>query len=249
VEVNGSIQSIYLAVYNQNASSWETLASNNTIAPNTDFAFTAEITASASNYYNSDNEVVCRVYQSAPLSATMQFYENDPGRGITNSPIILSNGTIAIQGINIPLTLPFVIPCILITHASYTTTSITRNYTFQLGLYSLTGSTLTLVNSASANYLANNTAVGSSWVSMVTSATSNIIPGTWYIGINFLTGGMSESFGFIGGNQLGAASNPNKFHRGRLTVSSNAMPASIATSNIDITGTDAFFQPYIIITS
>ena len=36
---------------------------------------------------------------------------------------------------------------------------------------------------------------------------------------------------------------------GRMTVSTTAIPASIATSNLDITGSDAIRQPLVIITA
>ena len=39
------------------------------------------------------------------------------------------------------------------------------------------------------------------------------------------------------------------FIKGRMTATTGVMPASIATSDLDITGTDAFRQPYIIITA
>ena len=42
---------------------------------------------------------------------------------------------------------------------------------------------------------------------------------------------------------------PGGFLMGRMTASTGAMPGSIATSNLDITGSDALRQPYIILTA
>jgi len=92
-----------------------------------------------------------------------------------------------------------------------------------------------------------------SWYSMVTSATQNISPGAWYFGLNFFTGGIAtdhSSISFFGNSSINPPNAiPGGFLMGRMTASTNAMPASIATSDLDITGSDAIRQPFVIITA
>ena len=123
--------------------------------------------------------------------------------------------------------------------------------TLQFGLFSLNGSTLSLANSASRTI--EHTDSANSWYSMVTSATQNISPGAWYFGVNFFTGGevTAHSSASLLGNSTFNPGNaiPGGFLMGRMTASTTAIPASIATSDLDITGSDAIRQPYIIITA
>jgi len=58
-----SASTVYLQIWNKTSSSWETLASDNTTAANTDFTLTGSITSSLSDYYQTGNKVVFRVYQ------------------------------------------------------------------------------------------------------------------------------------------------------------------------------------------
>lgn len=60
-----SISPVYLQVWNATTASWETIASNNTAAANTDFDLEHTIEANQSDYYDSDFEVAFRVYQLA----------------------------------------------------------------------------------------------------------------------------------------------------------------------------------------
>lgn len=247
VEVAGSDQAVYLALYNQAASSWETKASNNTIGTNTDFNFTAEITADASNYYNTASEVVWRIYQSAPLVAQMRFFENLPGEDA--GFVAYSNGTLSFQAVNIPNSLSFVCPVVLVSGASAASTSRSYNHTIHFGLYTMTGSTLTLVNSASGVFTKVGTNASTQWISMATSTTSNITPGLYYFAVNILSGGGSSVMAILGNSSINPDNAQPVMVMARVTASTNAMPANIETSKLDITGSDAIKQPYIIITS
>jgi hypothetical protein len=139
-----------------------------------------------------------------------------------------------------------------------------------LGLYSLTGATLNLVNSCSKTLSISRTAsatraAGSattitncstsyySWLTLVTSATSNITDGNWFLGYFFSSSaaGTSSRTG-AGVSASGAITAPatNAYYAGNATsISSdmyggpfaagsypsgnttNALPASIATSD------------------
>ena len=127
----------------------------------------------------------------------------------------------------------------------------TASSTYRIGLYSLNGSTLSLANSisGSSTFTDINNPVAL-YISMTaTSATQNITPGTWYFGILVSTGGHSD--GYIFGHDLINPGNafPAGFIAGRMTASTTAMPGSIATSDLDITGSDAMQYPYILLTA
>lgn len=112
-----------------------------------------------------------------------------------------------------------------------------------IGLYSITGSSLSLANSASLNL----TLTSPSWASITaTSATQNITPGTWYLGLN---GGTGAALTFQGqtivvpGNAF-----PGAFIGGVATATTAGLPASVATSDLDITGGQEMFVPYVLLT-
>lgn len=124
-------------------------------------------------------------------------------------------------------------------------------HTLSIGLYSLTGSTLSLANSISLTDSSSRTGNNISYEGYVkgtgTSATQNITPGTWWWGfVNSVTGSITLSLtgGFT--NNPGNAF-PGAFIGGRMTDSTNALPSSFATSDLDITGSDAMFTPFIIL--
>ena len=154
--------------------------------------------------------------------------------------VAYSHGTLSVHAVNIPLSLSFGFPIVLVSRPNSG-----GQQTIQFGLYSLNGSTLSLANSAS-NSVSFSSAV--SWISLVTSATQNISPGAWYFGINALSSQTSNLL-FYGNNSENLGNASPVFLRGRMTASTNAMPASIATSNLDITWSYAVRQPYIIITA
>ena len=58
-----STSTMYLQIYNTTTSGWETLASNNTTSPDTEFTLSGSVTSNVSNYYAVDNWINCRIYQ------------------------------------------------------------------------------------------------------------------------------------------------------------------------------------------
>lgn len=183
---------------------------------------------------------------SAAVNPQLQFFENLPGHLVaaTNNP---STNTLSIHAVNIPLSLSFNNVIFLVSQGF----SADFSQTWHFGLYSLTGSTLSLANSASRQYTSTSHALTQEWVSMVTSATQNITPGTWYFAFNYVSvnnANVSDRIAFNSSINPGNAI-PGGFLRGRMTASTNAMPGSIATSALDITGSDAERQPFIIITA
>ena len=130
----------------------------------------------------------------------------------------------------------------------------TQSFSLRVGLYSLNGSTLSMANSISGfrtfTINVNQTLI---WMSMTdVSATQNITPGTWYMGllVRFSAGTSDSSGNFQGATRINPMNAfPAGFIGGRMTESSSALPASYATSNLDITGTDAMNVPYILLTS
>lgn len=178
----------------------------------------------------------------------LQFFENFP-QHLAILTQGYSNGTLSIMAVNIPLSISFgnVIAPMSISSAALSALS----GTLQFGLYSLNGATLSLANSAS-NTVRHDAQSANSWYSMVTSATQNITPGPWYFGVNFFTGGIAtdhSSASFYNSPDENFGNAQPIFHRGRMTVSTNAMPTSIATADLDVTGSDSNKQPYIIITT
>ncbi len=57
-----SSSTVYLQIYNRNSSTWETIASDNTSAADTDFGLGASI-ADLTNYKDGNSVISCRVYQ------------------------------------------------------------------------------------------------------------------------------------------------------------------------------------------
>lgn len=126
---------------------------------------------------------------------------------------------------------------------------------YHIGLYSLTGSTLTVLNSATAWRRANNSANG--YFGADGFVASNVSPGNYWFGFYIMTSvtGTNTSYtnttmcrmygNTIAGNDI----YPGAFFVGSATVSTTALPASTATSDLDITGTDAIFIPAITISA
>ena len=192
-----------------------------------------------------------------PVSVTtaadpqLQFFENFPGKDGAEF-FNLSQRTMSVHAVNIPLSLSFGVPVMLLTVGA---TDATRSatITINLGLYSLNGSTLSLANSASGSWTNAGSNTSTVWVSMVTSATQNITPGAWYWGVaGFMNANAGADYqAFWGNSSINPGNASPVFIRGRRTVSNatGVMPASIATSELDITGSDATRQPYVIITA
>ena len=180
------------------------------------------------------------VGSSAGANPQLQFFENFPGH-LGAGFIARSNGTLSVHAVNIPLSLSFNYPVILVSRPNSG-----GQQTVRFGLYSLNGSTLSLANSAS-NSISFSNAI--SWISMVTSATQNITPGAWYFALQFESSQTSDLSMYANSSINPGNAIPGGFLMGRMTASTNAIPASIATSDLDITGSDAIRQPFIIVTA
>ena len=145
----------------------------------------------------------------------------------------------------------------LIWRGSNTNTLNAQSARLSMGLYSLTGSTLSLANSLELTNI--NIAAGGGGNSVQTaisistaSATQNITPGTWWWGIimGSTTSNGLRSFSLLGGFTAGPGNSfPGSFIGGAQTVSTSVLPASVATSDLDVTGLDAMFVPMIILSS
>lgn len=127
--------------------------------------------------------------------------------------------------------------------------------TYSFGLYSLSGSTLSLANSASRAF--NTNANGLSWLTLATSVAQDITPGIWYFGFLSSTSGQN-SFSLVQSSWNGGETNDphgGPFFRGRYSTSISSLPASIATSDMVIEGgvrATAAVQtriPYILISA
>lgn len=134
------------------------------------------------------------------------------------------------------------------------TTNGTFTQSATVGLYWLTGGTLSLENSISGSVQlsSGDAGVRPFYLGLTaTSKTQNIDPGTWWCGVLMHTVGHNSTNNGLYGAFTIAANNafPGGFLAGRMTVGTAALPASYATSDLDITGTDAQFCPQIILTA
>lgn len=120
--------------------------------------------------------------------------------------------------------------------------------TLSLGLYSMNGSTLSIANSGSLTY--TNAAFATSQILAFknSSVAQNITPGTWYFGVlaslSSITRISFEGFSINPTNDF-----PGPFIGGIMTVSTAALPATYATSDLDLAGNEAVFTPKIILTA
>ena len=181
---------------------------------------------------------------AAAADAQLQFFENFPGH-LGAAINAVSNNTLSVHAVNIPLSISFNNVVIL---GAFPNVALTNSGSIFFGLYSLNGSTLSLANSASQEVSMAD--ASTKWVSLVTSATQNISPGAWYFGFVYSRSAGGGEMSFYGNSSINPGNAiPGGFLMGRMTASTGAMPASIATSALDITGSDATRQPFIIITA
>ena len=177
----------------------------------------------------------------AQLNFAMNFHYT-PGDNIT-----INNGSLSFVPFLINDSISFNI--INFVHRRTSNAADVLSFTLSFGLYSLNGSTLSLANSASRSQTYDRISV--QFISLTaTSATQNITPGTWWFGIWPSSSGANNILQLKGqkiindGNAfLGC------FIGGAMTVSTNALPSSYATSDLDITGSDALLVPMIIISA
>lgn len=173
--------------------------------------------------------------------AQLNFVYNLPL--MNNRTQSVGNGTLKFTPINVGDSISFLTINLLLQGSSAD-----RTVTCSLGLYSLNGSTLSIANSMSATSSMNNAVIR--FMSLTaTSAAQNITPGTWYFGLIFSTGG-NANFSLFGNSSFSAENAfPGGFIGGNLTASTDGLPASVATSDVDITGNDFFFEPMILLSA
>lgn len=174
--------------------------------------------------------------------AQLNFEHNWPALG--NDAFAFTNATLCI------------VPLFINDSISWRTVNVgvaeagTGTVSLSVGLYSLTGSTLTLLNSISgtkASAPGGNTFFG--YMSLtVTSASSNITGGQYWLGLLMSTAGGNVSY--RGAAQVsGVVAQWPSFVQGRLTsVSTAAMPTSLLTSDLDQAGI-SMATPSILLTA
>jgi hypothetical protein len=131
----------------------------------------------------------------------------------------------------------------------------TKSVTFSIGIYTRNGSTLSLLNSASkSNTYGPSDSL--SFVTMVTSAAMDLTQGNYYLAFMSSTGGGASSAGYglianAFNQSIGNTTYGGPFFRGRFSVTTSSMPASIATSDMVKEGNTSTrtSHPYIIISS
>lgn len=115
------------------------------------------------------------------------------------------------------------------------------------GIYSLTGSSLSIANSLTITTpLSSNVR----WFSATnTSIAQTLTAGNWWLGYLMSTSSNSN-ISLRGASNINPGNSfPGSFIGGRLSVTTNGLPASVATNDFDITGSDAMNVPNIIIVS
>lgn len=125
--------------------------------------------------------------------------------------------------------------------------SANQTHTLLLGFYSLTGNTLTLINSVSRSLSINGS--GRLWISFASSdvsVTSNVTPGTWFFGLIGRTGG-TNALQLVGTSNLVANNFPGGFIGGNYSVTTAALPVSISTNEVTLSGD--LFEPNMLITA
>lgn len=168
------------------------------------------------------------------------FNYDTPGSGA----ITMQHGSLTFVGYNIYESISWQTINFIISQQ----TGANRTWTYSFGLYTLTGSTLSLINSVSGTH--NATGSNVQWVSMTaTSATSNLTPGTWFFGILVSTHGITSISMY--GRGMGNISNafPGGFHMGAMTASTTALPSAVCTSDLNTTGSVAMAMPSIMLSA
>ncbi len=112
--------------------------------------------------------------------------------------------------------------------------------TFNIGIYSLTGSTLTLVNSGNTSFAQANWNNLARYIAISTwsSGSQNLLPQPWYIGFLASTIGTAPTVNaiFCENAPLGANAIAGNFLDGVYSVTTNALPGSVNTSEMGING-------------
>lgn len=160
-----------------------------------------------------------------------------------------ANATISFRAFNIPDSLTLNSVAMLISLNS------SRSATISFGLYSFTGSTLTLVDSASG-LISSSTTSPLIWSSLSISASYNIVPGTWYFAIlgSFNPNVQSAAYYNDALNlaQLGSGLYGGAPIAGGYSTTTAALPASLNVTEILIGAggnSNAMHFPYILISA
>lgn len=177
----------------------------------------------------------------------LNFEQNFLFSPVGSNPRVISDGSMWFWGQNIQDSISLLTANLICQFSQ----NLAQTKSFSLGLYSVNGSTLSLANSLSRTFSTNNGNGISRFISLsAVSSAQNITPGTWFWGLLGRTAGASN-FSIYGRNSNLAAFNafPGSFIGGSATVSTNALPATVATSDLDITGDVEMFEPYILLTA
>ena len=182
-------------------------------------------------------------------NARLNILENFPLLH-SNSNNVVNANSLSIQGVYIPGSISFNNLAVIISGSG----GVSENFSLSLGLYSLNGSTLSLANSASRATALTLNQTMFSWLTMATSATQDITPGNWWLGIVVSTS-LGSSFSLIRcrGATISNAIYGGPFIRGSYSTSTNGLPISMITSDLSKEGADAGASrnraPYILISS
>lgn len=182
--------------------------------------------------------------------ARINFFESIPTLQDITARELHGMGTLMINGVQLEGSLSFNNLAMIFSGSG----GLSEDLSVSFGLYSLNGNTLSLANSASAATALTLNQTAFSWLTFATSAVQDITPGNWYFAVMSSTS-LGASFSLEVENALlgmgGVYAGP--FVRGMLSVSTNALPASIATSDMLKEGTlttgQNFRQPYILISA
>ena len=172
--------------------------------------------------------------------------------GLFNNAVSIPNASLTFFTIMLTDSISFKTFNIMWAHGGGNTSN--KTYSLSVGLYSLTGSTLSIANSISGTFTHSVSGQRGGYMSISdTSANQNITPGTWFFGLLFST---THAGGAAGSLQLrlGLTANPGNvfpggFIGGAMTDSTGVLPSSLATSNLNITGATALRVPTIILTA
>lgn len=181
----------------------------------------------------------------------LNIFENIPVLGLNvNNSALSANAQIHAHVVELPGSISL---NTIILNGSQLHTS--QSVSIYFGLYSLNGSTLSLANSASGSF--NSNANGPRWISLTAiSTTQDITPGNWWFAVMTSSGG-NNSFNLLVPRQnfaLAINAYGGPFFRGIHSVTTGAIPASIATSDFlkeggnGITAVDKL-HPYIVISA
>lgn len=177
----------------------------------------------------------------------ISFWEN-VSAGQFDAALRSAPGTLRMQHVIIPLNCAFSRAVVGFSNSTSTGTA-----SLSLGVYTLTGTTLSLLTSASGTTAW--TAALNQLVTMAPGASTTLAASEYYIGIVHATNAANTSNGLWMGNSAtalamsnSAAFNPLIY--GTYTVTTNGLPSSLGTSDVGWnTGADSWRQPYLILTA